>query len=142
MIFILIVYGWTSHLFDFSKRPDFWLDNRPLVYRNLYLKIGDRTGNNVYVTDLIGDSKRYCQYYLGGRCDKFVFGIGGGREFQKGDWQIGFMGEFVGRDFNNKFDNQSKMKLAELGWRVTDGFKIRDSVAYGYGDEIIMAQHE
>lgn len=142
LVVVLIAYGFVSYVYDFGKRPDFWLDNRPLVYKNIYSRMGSRIDSKVYITDLIGDSKKYCRYYLGNRCNNFIFGIDNKRELKKSDWQIGFMGEFVGPEFNNAFNDESKVKLEKIGWKIINIFRVRDSVAYRYGDEIIFAQYE
>jgi hypothetical protein len=138
----LIGYGFISFSYDFSKRSDYWLDNRPLLYRNIYHLVADSAGDKVVITDLIGNSRKYCDYFLGDKCDGLTFGIDNKAEPKSGDWQIGFIGEFAGTEFNNKFDETAKKKIEESGWKIVGGFKIRDSVAYRYGDEVILAKYE
>jgi len=145
LVLSLTFYGWQLGIQDLLIRPDYWLDNRPIVYQKVYeaiLKTNYISGKYV-VTDLMGRSKDYCKYYIGNVCDK-NFSFGGfpnqvkNEKFVDDTVYAGFIGEFLGSDFNNYFSNDFENKILGMGFEKYSLAKIRDSVAYRYGDAIFV----
>ncbi len=142
---IFCVYGWQLFLQDLVVRPDYWLDNRPIVYQKIYKAIlnADYKNSKIVVTDLMGHSKDYCNYYIGVGCEtNFLFGEFPDRSinesFTDGVVYAGFIGEFLGPDFNNYFPDNAFSKIESLGFREIDSTEIRDSVAYKFGNKIFV----
>ena len=135
----LALYGGIANYFDRTKRPDYWLDNKPLVYQIEFRSIPLAGYDSVYLADLFGRAAQYCRFYQED-CSKFVF-----ENFQMTDLiskdnvaYIGFGGNFNGKksDKNNEeredfiYDGQ-KIKFIHTA-------AIRDNVADGYGQKIIL----
>lgn len=143
---ILVSYGVVANLNDLGTRPDFWLDNRPLIYRDFYTHISHVRVDNfpvVQVTGLIGDARGYCYFYLGTKCDseKFIFRSFNlaGRDGVEGGLYAGFLGEFVGPDQSNNFSPGWKNDLLKGGYKILFTKDMRDTVAYRYSNNIILA---
>ena len=68
MIFLLLFfYGYQAFIYDLSNRPDYWLDNRPLVYK-YFLKLSEIYPEKF--RSLIGWPMRFFTVNIfGGRCD-------------------------------------------------------------------------
>lgn len=147
LIIFLLIYGFQAGVYDWKNQMEYWFDNRPLAYEYIYktiqtLNIGDR---DVEVTGLIGDSKIYCRYYLGKICDsnKFKFESFDLREgHQTNKYYIGFMGEFLGSDFNNNFDSNWREKINDKGLKIVSEMKVKNTIAYRYGDYLLVAIDE
>lgn len=138
-------YGWQSFDYDFRKRPDYWLNNRPLVYQYIFHNISNLgLKKEIYITDKVGEAERYCRYYWGSKCGtgmKF-----GSFDLRKGavsdEIYAGFVGEFLGPDANNVFNDEVKNIIESKGFTVLGMKKLRDSIAFSYGDTIVIAQKE
>lgn len=138
-ISIFIFFGIINSFIDLNTRRDYWLDNRPVAYQFWFTelkKIDLNKYNNVQISTIIGDSKAYCLYYLGDKCNsnKFIF--------NSFDLSItrslnivyaGFAGEFVGSDFKNiikgDWDNNSIFNIFSKKL-------LRDTIAYKYGNDL------
>jgi len=146
LFIFLSLYGFQAFFYDFSKRHDYWLDNRPYVYEhffNYFKKMDLKESDLIIVTDRVGRSKEYCYYYLGEKCDQnFIFDSFNLYEKPgfKYTYYAGFIGEFVGPDFNNNFPPDVILRIEFLGLKVIDQYKLRDSIAYSYGDTIIISK--
>ena len=144
---ILTAYSFQVFLHDFSMRPDYWLDNRPYVYERFYKYFNNMEFGNsdrIIVTDRVGSSAKYCKYYLGKKCnDKFVFNSFDLNENPNRDYTLyaGFVGEFLGSDFYNSFPQNSLESVANQKFTILDSFQLRDTIAYRYGDLIIIAKN-
>jgi hypothetical protein len=146
MIFLLF-YGFQAGIYDWKNQMEYWFDNRPLAYDYIFktiktLDVSDRT---VEVTGLIGDSKMYCRYYLGKICDSstFIFDSFDLREgHQTNKYYIGFMGEFLGSDFNNNFPQNWRQKINDKGLKIVSEIKVKNTIAYRYGDYLLVAIDE
>lgn len=125
---------------DLKIRPDFWLNNRPLVYQQIYQFLQKSQFESARVTDILGDSQKYCRYYLKNGCQAIKFGIEGDSDYR--GLEAGFLGEFTGKDINNKFDDNWEEGLFKKGYQVLFKNKMRDSVAYGYGDWIVVVKRQ
>jgi hypothetical protein len=141
MVF-LVIYGFFTNIYDMKIRPDFWLDNRPIVYDFWYRNLithKKESGQKVFISTLIGDSQRYCRYYLRSDCDlkniKFAsFDISSG-VIESGIY-LGFEGEFVGPQVKNEFVGDWKKKIADKGLVMVESSYVRDTVAFRYGNNI------
>ena len=140
-LMILVGYGCLANLYDITRRPDYWLDNRPLVFDYWYSRLKNMDRSNytrIQVSSLVGESTRYCEFYLGEKCKdkRFVFeSFSMGPESLPGLY-LGFTGEFVGSRFKNDFDDDWEKGLAVGGMVLVEKVKIRDTVAYKYGNDI------
>ena len=135
---LVLMYGIMAMGRDLIIRPDYWLDNRPILYKEIYRRLGEMDSNKVYVTDVLGNSQKYCQYYLKNRCGNFVFGVP--QVKIKDEIYTGFIGEFLGSSFKNSFTSDWEKVMEESGYEVLDYFDIRDSIAYGYGERVIVVR--
>lgn len=147
LIFIFFcLYGISANHFDLNKRPDFWLDNRPYFYQFVFESIKSRDINNfdkIYVTSLVGDSEKYCAYYLGNyNKEKFVFNLFDLEKLSPNKKSIyaGFVGEFVGSNFENKIRSDWSILVNNKGFSNIETKNIRDNIAYKFGNEIIVGE--
>jgi len=135
-----------SNYFDLNKRPDFWLDNRPYFYDFIFKSIKLRdidSFEHIYVTGLVGNSQKYCQYYLGDDCtNKFVFDSFDLENIKPNKNTIygGFVGEFVGSDFKNNIKDDWKTLIEHKGFSKLEILRLRDTIAYKYGNEVIIGE--
>lgn len=134
----LIFYGFSTFLYDLPLRSEFWLDNRPLMYKNLYSLLEKYQGK-IIVTDMLGKSEKYCEQNQKIICTDFVFGIEKDK-LRPGEIVGGFIGELVGPDQNNVFRGSTKDILENKGYVFLESFQIKDSVAYRYGQDIVIAR--
>lgn len=136
---LLLVYAAVTNFYDLNKRPDFWLDNRPLAFEYWFGEISqlDYRGK-IVVTNRIGNSEDYCRYFLGKSCD-------GRFEFRSFEWSedndqiglyAGFTGEYVGKRFKNDFESNWEDRLSGMGARLVAKKNLRDTVAYQFGNDI------
>jgi len=93
----------------------------------------------IYVTTLVGNAKGYCELYIG-KCDNFEF-----RSFElkniiptENAIYAGFVGEFIGSEYGNKFDDSWKSLIQSKGLTVINDSEIRDTVASQYGNLIMV----
>jgi len=139
---VLVIYAGYTNWYDITHRADYWLDNRPLVYKYWYEGIKTANVDNfpkITVSTLIGTSQNYCWFYLGDVCKdgKFVFNS---FDLTKGNIDnglyAGFTGEFVGSRFKNDFSADWDNELSSKGLELISKENIRDTVAYKYGNDI------
>ena len=139
-LFILMSMG--TSFYDLNVRTDYWLDNRPLAFEFWFKEIGKLNIDqykSIYVSSLVGDSKKYCYFYLGKVCDdpKFVFNsfdLTQNRNIKS--IYAGFGGEFVGSDFKNNIS--SKWENSGL-FNMVAKISLRDTIANQYGNDIGVA---
>ena len=136
---IFIFFGTINSFYDLSTRTQYWLDNRPLAFEfwfNEISKLDLDKYNKVQITSIVGDSKKYCYFYLGNICDdkKYIF-----ESFDlptiKSNNSIyaGFAGEYVGSKFKNDVDsNWSSTTLINIFAKKS----LRDTIANKYGNDI------
>lgn len=135
-VMVMVIWGWAINSYDFFKRPDFWLDNRPIVYKIIFQNLKGNEGENFQISDRVGNAQWYCRYFLKDECDgRFIFDSFEKDNLKPGIVYAGFIGEFLGKDMNNKIDVKNLDKL-EVYFRK----EIRDSVAWGYGNTILIGK--
>ncbi len=146
VVIFLCFYGLLANYTDLNKRPDFWLDNRPYFYEFVFKSIKNRDLNNfekINVTSLVGKTEEYCQYYLG-NCDqnKFVFDSFQLKEVKpkKNIIYAGFVGEFIGSDFKNNINSDWLTLIKDKGFTALETIKIRDTIAYKFGNEVVVGE--
>ncbi len=146
VVLFLCFYGLLANHTDLNKRPDFWLDNRPYFYEFVFKSIKKRDFNKfekVYVTSLVGNTKEYCEYYLG-NCDpnRFVFNSFElkGIKPEKNTIYAGFVGEFIGSDFKNNINSDWLTLIKDKGFTALETIKIRDTIAYKFGNEVVVGE--
>lgn len=146
VLIFLTSYGIVSNHVDLNKRPDFWLDNRPYFYDFVFNSIKIRDWQNfdkIYISSLVGRSKEYCEYYLKDCSeDKFIFNSFDLKNMKadKNSIYAGFSGEFIGSDFYNHIDNDWYNLTVDKGFSKIDTIKIRDTIAYKYGNHVLVGE--
>lgn len=139
MTYFLIVFGVINSFYDLNVRNDYWLDNRPLAFDFWFKeikKLDVDQYNSIQISSLVGDSKKYCYFYLGKACDdkKFVFNsFDLSKQKQSNTIYAGFAGEFVGSKFKNDIDsNWDNMSVVKIVAKKS----LRDTIANQYGNDI------
>ncbi len=140
ILFLSVLFNY----YDLVKRQDFWFDNRPIAYGYLFPTI--KTVNyksTVYMTSLIGHAAEYCKFYYG-VCPAYYnfdgFNISK-KPLARNGIYAGFIGEFAGTRMENNF-NDSDIKMIISNVKVVGIYKLRDSIAYLYGENIVVGVKE
>jgi len=128
----LIIYGSVAWRSDLLIRKDYWLDNRPMAYNFWLYELRSRSGV-LGISNMLGSAEEYLKYYS---LDKYV------NTELTDDTKIyaGFVGEIIGSDNNNLVPIDWKEKIEDAGWELIKYKKIRDSIAYKYGDILIIVK--
>ncbi|HEX8923952.1 MAG TPA: hypothetical protein VF828_04435 [Patescibacteria group bacterium] len=144
VLVFLCVYGFGTNFYDLAVRYDYWLDNRPIAYGFIFKSLKNKIneGDNIQVSTLVGNPQNYCKFYLGNKCSQVIFN---GFELKntvpdKGTWYGGFLGEFIGPAGDNQFGSNWRNLLAAKGLTATDCLELRDSIAYKFGNYVIVAK--
>lgn len=142
-LFFLTFYGWITIVSDMGKRPDFWLDNRPLAYRYFFENLAVNNFSDydqIYVTTMVGNPRLYCGFYLG-NCKNFVYESFSFKEKRPEGRVVyaGFAGEFVGSDLNNLIASNWRERIVGLGFDMVDSISLRDTIAYRFGNDLVVA---
>lgn len=142
LMLVFVTYGFISNWNDMLRRKTYWFDNRPIAMEFL-LKNIPKTDKNIMVTNLVAGGIEYCKYYLSKSvCESKVsfegFDVSKG-VIENGIYS-GFIGEFVGKDFNNNFGDKWEQKISERGLRILKMYKIENTIANQYGDILIIAE--
>lgn len=143
LLVFLIGYGTWTNYYDFSKRTDFWLDNRPLAYDFIFnniKKVDYKSYKKIYVTSIVGNPEKYCKYYLGD-CKNFVFDSFDLKNTKPINNYLyaGFAGEFVGSDFKNDISSNWNNQIKGMGLQIINSISLRDTIAYKFGNDIVVA---
>lgn len=129
---------------DIVKRPAYWLDNRPLVYRFIFQEIRKYQNQNFHfdITTMIGQPEQYCKYYLGS-CPPADYAFDSfslkDRTPVVGTIYAGFIGEFIGPDLLNTVPTGWPNKFPKKGLAVLSTYTTRDTIAYHFGDTAVVA---
>lgn len=133
-IFVLILlYSCGINIYNLAYRSDFWLDNKPLVFDYCFKNLPAK--ENVYVTQLIGNEKKYCNYYWKDKCVL-------NDEILKSKYICVFAGELLERKYDNKIDDNWQNRWLDKGYKVLKYQKLRDSVAFGYSDYLVIGEKQ
>lgn len=144
LVTFLVIYGFVANVSDLNFRPDFWLDNRPMAYGYFFNEIKKSNYlefEKINVTNLIGPTNKYCEYYIH-NCDNFVFDSFYFESNEKKETQIyaGFIGEFFKRDERRDWNKTQKNDVeSNFGVRILGTSEIRDNIASGFGQTLIVA---
>lgn len=144
LVSLIIGYAVLVNFVDLATRPAYWFDNRPLVYQFIYKEIGKFESSipKVRVTTLVGEPELYCKYYLG-QCPstKYLFKSFSlaGSPATGGVLYAGFLGEYLGQAVENSLPANWTEKLPKMGLLRLADFNTRDTVAYHYGDIVLVA---
>jgi len=142
-IILVLMYSVGVNWADLNLRTNYWLDNRPLAFQFWYQNMTQLDldkYDQITVTTIVGDSRVYCKYYLGNKCDsnKFVF-----KGFEltsdtviKSGLYAGFAGEFVGSRYKNDIANNWMDMAQSIGLSEIAHLNLRDTIAYKYGNDI------
>ena len=136
---LFILMGMGTSFYDLNVRPDYWLDNRPIAYKFWFEEISKLNideYDRIQISSLIGDSKKYCYFYLGVKCNdkRFVFkSFNLSKESVLNAVYAGFAGEFAGAKFKNDIDaDWDKNSIA----KIVNKISLRDTIANQYGNDI------
>lgn len=145
VLFIFITfYAFGNNLLDRFKRPDYWLDNRPLAFKFWFenLKNLNLSGLRIVMTDIVGPSSSYCQYFLKD-CQNFSF-----TNFNLSETKpvedmiyIGYIGNFLGRENQNHFPLDQQQIISTRGYQILAHTSLRDDVVFGYGNNIYVTKY-
>jgi len=138
----LFFYGYQAFIYDLSNRSDYWLDNRPLVYKHFFEIVRNLPGK-IQITDRVANAVLYCRYFLRQQCDdRFMMAGFNFKDFppQKGITYAGFEGEFVGPNFKNFFPDNITKRLTDDGFEVVSSKALRDNIANQYGFNLVVAK--
>lgn len=143
---VLLFLAFSFNFYDLKVREEYWFDNRPLAFQFWYENLSKINLDNyqkIYVSSIVGDSKKYCYFYFGNKCneEKWIF-----KSFDLEKDKVenktiyaGFAGEFVGSKFKNDISSDWK-KEAELKDLNFIGVKsLLNTIAYKYGNDIGVA---
>lgn len=135
---LLALYGALAHLVDRLERPQYWLDNKPMVYQIYFDSVPLDRYDVVYVADLFGQGPNYCRFYYK-NCSKFIFDNFQMVELEPLDnaLYVGFSGNFFGITTRDNFDQRPDINYAGHRIEFIQSAMIRDNVANGYGQRII-----
>ena len=146
IVFLFCLYGTLANFSDLNKRPDFWLDNRPYFYEFVFNSIKEKDISKfekIYVTSLVGKTDKYCKYYFG-NCDesKFIFNSFElkGIKPEKNSIYAGFAGEFIGSDFKNNINSDWLTLIKDKGFTDVETKNLRDTIAYKFGNDIVIGE--
>jgi len=142
----LLFLAFSFNFYDLKVREEYWFDNRPLAFQFWYENLDKIDLDNyqkIYVSSIIGDSKKYCYFYFGNKCNdgKWIFKSFNLKEsnVENNTVYAGFAGEFVGPKFKNDI-NPNWEKEAELKGLNFVGVKsLLNTIAYQYGNDIGVA---
>lgn len=127
VLLLLNAYGIVANSTDMTKRPDYWLDNRPLFYKGIFQmkSLGDYP--KIVVADMYGLGEKYCHFYRTD-CSKYEFDQNDLRTRlkDKDNLLVGFWGSFA------------SLKDNTAGYRSeVESFEIRDNIASGFGTKVV-----
>lgn len=143
---ILLFLAFSFNFYDLKVREEYWFDNRPLAFQFWYENLNKVNLDNyqkIYVSSIIGDSQKYCRFYLGDKCnqEKWIF-----KSFDLEKDKIenktiyaGFAGEFVGSKFKNDISNDWKNEAELKGLSFLEVKSLLNTIAYRYGNDIGVA---
>jgi len=140
---LLSLWGALAHISDRWVRPDYWLDNKPLIYKYGFTD-SILTGNSlpVYFSDHFGVGQKYCSYYRKD-CSRFHFSDSTQNLFGSTPGIfIGFTGDYFGPRYDN-FEKEAinlDLLLKEKGVGNYNVQKIRDNILNQFGLNLIIAK--
>jgi len=145
-LIILIAYGYLANYADRRRRPDYWLDNRPLIYSHLFQSpaVGNyHQFHSVYLADYYGLAAKYCRYYLR-QCPNFSytnFNLSVS-SLTSDSLYLGYIGNFIGQKNDNNFDlNSFNIWADQHQLTIIDHFSLRDTVVFSYGNDLFIGYH-
>lgn len=143
IVLVMVGNGVLANFNDLLVRPEFWLDNRPIVYSFLFeniRKLNVESIDRVVATSKLEGLDDYCHYYFkncGSKFSKDGFDLSVELP-KKNTVYAGFAGEFVGSDYGNNMKSGWRDLLGSKGLTLIAEREIRDSVAYHYGNTILV----
>ena len=143
LVVVLVFYGAGVAWRDINKRPEYWLNNRPMVYNIFFSGLEGIDWNNyerVRVSSLVGSADEYCRFYRQD-CEKFEFDsfnlIKDGVEPEV--VYAGFLGEFIGPTVDNYFRSDWRQVVeGGLGIKIWWEEELYDTVAFRYSNTILV----
>lgn len=130
LVLFIIFYSVLANGRDIFYRKDFWFDNKPLVFDYCFKNLKDK--EDIYVTNVVGNTEKYCKYFKGKDC--------GMVEIDKAKNVCLFAGEISGFNFKNNIDGNWKEIWREKGYEVIDYIEMRDSVAFGLSNYLVIGE--
>ncbi len=135
-LLFLLFLGYINNVYDLLIRPDYWLDNRPIIYDQIYSEIKkEYLGEKIIVSNIFGNPEPYCEFYLN-NCDEMSYGVTDYREVGAGILMVGYIGEFI--DINSNGNEEALIN--QNGLRYLGGFDVRDNIVNGYGQRVVFVK--
>lgn len=148
MVFLLIL-SFGFNFYDLNNRKEYWFDNRPLAFQFWFeniKKVGVKDFQKIYVSSLVGDSKKYCYFYFGQSCNdiKWIFKSFDLSKENPTNKTIyaGFAGEFVGPKFKNDISSDWKNTVELKNMYFVGVRNLRDTIANQYGNDVAIVVNE
>ena len=163
LLIILSLWGAVISYYDMGKRPLFWFDNRPFVYKEGIQGIKETAvssfkPNSVVITSIIGNPKLYFLYYFNAPSNIFLsnkdtviyndikytfnsFDLKINQPENK-TLYLGFLGEYIGSNPKNDFSaDQDLNKIKNLGIDIKKTWITYDTIAYRYSNYVILGYY-
>jgi len=145
---LIILYSIITNYYSLLQNYHFWFDNREIAYDFIYKSLQEinlQNYNKIYITSLIGDPRSYCLYYLKD-CPEEKFSFHSfdltSKNSQTKELYAGFIGEFLGKRIDNIFPPAATEEVRGKSLRILYQKKLRDSVAFQYGHQLIIAEKQ
>lgn len=149
IIFLVLGYSTWINYYDLFNRQSFWFNNRELAYDFIYKQLSKLNLDQhpkINITSLIGNPKLYCQFYLENCADTKYnfdsFNLATTEKEENKQVYAGFIGEFIGSEIKNEFGSNWEDKIEQKNLKIYNSLQLRDSIAYKYGNSIVVAIQE
>lgn len=145
LVGLIILYSFYNNLSDRLSRPEYWLDNRPIVYQFWFNYLHNNSSllsEKIVISNVFGPTDKYCRYFLKD-CRQIQF-----RNFDLSQEKpanntlyLGFNGNFFGKQFKNNFSKTVESDLLFQGFTILESKSIPDDIAFGYGNNLFITQY-
>ncbi|MBU1126878.1 hypothetical protein KKF11_00860 [Patescibacteria group bacterium] len=161
LIIPLLLWAVLINAYDIFKRPLFWYDNRPFVYSEGMKTLKEKnleSVKNIHLTSLVGNPKIYYFYFFSpdpeiflpsqttikdqGRTIYFESFDLSDTNPQEKSLYFGFLGEFIGSEPFNKFDEEDIEKIKSHNLKIEKVWKLDNTIAFRYSDYFILASRK
>ena len=124
LVGLIILYSFYNNLSDRLSRPEYWLDNRPIVYQFWFNYLHNNSSllsEKIVISNVFGPTDKYCRYFLKD-CRQIQF-----RNFDLSQEKpanntlyLGFNGNFFGKQFKNNFSKTVESDLLFQGFTILE----------------------
>jgi len=117
--------------------------NRQFAYNFIFNNPDVADYKNYIVTDIMGEGQIYCKEYLDkNTCNKIQYL---NFDFTKDESKnnnvyAGFLGNFIGKKYDNKFSENWKSMIESRGFEILSTYDLDDNIANEYGTKLIITR--